>query len=110
MLELAEKDYLQCLVMQPQNINVMQFLASIQDKQGGPKLSESLKNFEKYFLKRIIDLNKEFSPAYNGKGLILDKLGKYEEAIRHFTKAIDLESENAIYWNNRACCFRNMGL
>lgn len=51
MLELAEKDYLQCLVMQPQNINVMQFLASIQDKQGGPKLSESLKNFEKYFKK-----------------------------------------------------------
>ena len=52
----------------------------------------------------------KFANGYNGRGLALDKMQQFEAAIRDFTKAIEIEGENAVYWHNRALCFRNMGL
>lgn len=38
-----------------------------------------------------------------------DRFFNFEEAIKDFSKAIELDNQNAVYWHNRACCFRNMG-
>jgi tetratricopeptide (TPR) repeat protein len=54
-------------------------------------------------------MDKSHSPAYHGLGLIFDKLGKYDEAIRYFNKAIEYETQNSIYWHNRGCSYRNLG-
>ena len=42
-------------------------------------------------------------------GLVYDKLTKYEEAIKCFNSAIELEPTNSVYWHNRGCSFRNLG-
>ncbi len=39
-----------------------------------------------------------------------DKLQQYENALEDFAIAIEIESQNGIYYHNRACCLRNMGL
>lgn len=58
---------------------------------------------------RAIEMDPKFAIAYNGRGLVLDKLGKYAEALADFGTAIELEKENPVFRNNRACCLRNRG-
>lgn len=38
-----------------------------------------------------------------------DRLLHHEEAVADFTQAIQLDKKNAVYWHNRACCYRNTG-
>jgi Tfp pilus assembly protein PilF len=40
---------------------------------------------------------------------VWDRFFNFEEAINDFSNAIKLDTSNAVYWHNRACCFRNMG-
>jgi tetratricopeptide (TPR) repeat protein len=40
---------------------------------------------------------------------VWDRFYNFDEAINDFSKAIELDKENAVYWHNRACCYRNMG-
>jgi len=54
-------------------------------------------------------LDKSYAPSYNGRGLVWDRFFNYEEAIKDFSKAIEFDTQNAVYWHNRACCYRNMG-
>ena len=53
-----------------------------------------------------IDIN--YAPAYNGRGLVYDKLNDYEKACIDFNKAIDLDPTNPVYIHNRGCCKRSM--
>ena len=39
----------------------------------------------------------------------MDKLEKYNEAIKYFSKSIELEPTNSKFWHNRGCIFRNLG-
>lgn len=39
----------------------------------------------------------------NKKGVELEKKGDYKGALEIITKAIQLDSNNAIYYTNRAC-------
>ncbi len=57
----------------------------------------------------VVDADPQYSAGYHGLGLVYDKQNNYEEAIKYFNKAIELEDSNAVYWHNRGCCFRNMG-
>ena len=71
---------------------------------GGDRLNQALENFNE-----VLNLDKQYAPSYNGRGLVWDRFYNFEEAIKDFSKAIELDSSNAVYWHNRACCFRNMG-
>jgi hypothetical protein len=44
----AERNYQQALTLQPQNVNVLHYLATVQEKLGGDKLAVALENFTKY--------------------------------------------------------------
>lgn len=71
---------------------------------GGDRLNLALENFNE-----VLELDKQYAPSYNGRGLVWDRFFNFEEAINDFTRAIELDEGNAVYWHNRACCYRNMG-
>lgn len=54
-------------------------------------------------------LDSKYAQSYNGRGLVWDRFYYFEEAIKDFSNAIELDSTNAVYWHNRGCCYRNMG-
>ena len=54
-------------------------------------------------------MDRLYAASYNGRGLVLDKLGNHEESFKNFTKAMNLETNNPVFIHNRACCLRNMG-
>ena len=74
------------------------------DKLGPDHLEESLAYYNK-----AISLDPGYSPSLNGRGLVFDKLQKYEKALEDFTSAMNLDPQNPVYVHNRACCLRNMG-
>jgi len=57
----------------------------------------------------VLQIDPGYAPSYNGRGLVWDKLVKYDEAYADFSRAIDLEPKNPVFIHNRACCLRNMG-
>ncbi len=82
----------------------MHHLGTIREKIGGEKLTQALENFNE-----VLALDPSYAPSFNGRGLVWDRLFNFQEAINDFSKAIELDAGNAVYWHNRACCFRNMG-
>ena len=57
----------------------------------------------------MIHQNDKFPPVYNALGIIYDKLEDYEKSCEEFSKAIQLDQKNAIFYHNRGCCLKNMG-
>jgi tetratricopeptide (TPR) repeat protein len=45
-------------------------------------------------------MDSNYSPSYNGRGLVWDRFFNFGEAIKDFSKAIELDPENAVYWHN----------
>lgn len=43
------------------------------------------------------------------RALILDKLGRYAEALEDFSAAIRGDPNSAVAYHNRGYCYRNMG-
>lgn len=91
-----------CL-LQPNNVSALHHLGTIREKIGGDRLPLALKDFDK-----VIMMEQGYAPAYNGRGLVWDRLLHHEEALSDFSGAIKLDGKNAVYWHNRACCLRNM--
>lgn len=60
------------------------------------KLMEVLKNYED-----ILDDDPYFSSAWNNKGLVLSKLGRYKESMECFEKAREINPHLAEAWNNK---------
>ena len=54
-------------------------------------------------------MDPSYGPSFNGRGLVWDRFFNFQEAIVDFSKAIELDPQNAVYWHNWACCYRNMG-
>jgi len=50
---------------------------------------------------RAIDLDHQYTNAYNNRGWLKDNLGQFAEAIKDYDQAIRLNPENAFYYNNR---------
>ena len=71
---------------------------------GGERLSLALDAFN-----QVLHLDSGYAPSFNGRGLVWDRFFNFDEAIKDFSSAIELDSQNAVYWHNRACCYRNMG-
>jgi tetratricopeptide (TPR) repeat protein len=86
-------------------VRALHNLATIKEKLGGDHLGSALEFFNK-----AICYDSKYSPAYNGRGLVWDRLFNFEEAIKDFSQAIYLDQNHAVYWHNRGCCYRNMGL
>ena len=85
-------------------VRALHNLATIKEKLGGEHLGSALEAFNK-----AISYDPKYSPSYNGRGLVWDRLFNFEEAIKDFSQAIYLEQNHAVYWHNRGCCYRNMG-
>ncbi|MDE6202675.1 MAG: tetratricopeptide repeat protein [Lachnospiraceae bacterium] len=58
---------------------------------------------------KAIELNPEYSAAYNSCGLTYNKLGRYAEAINDFTKAILINPKYATAYNNRGFAHKAIG-
>ena len=52
------------------------------------------------FLIRL-QINPDDVPAWYNKGIALDNLGKYDEAIKAYDEAIKLDPNDAVAWNNK---------
>lgn len=59
--------------------------------------------------KILNEIDPKFSPAYNALGMIYDKLENYEVAYQMFSKALNLDNTNSVFYHNRGCCLKNMG-
>jgi len=40
--------------------------------------------------------------------MIYDKLENYVNSYSEFSKAIDLDKNNSVFYHNRGCCLKNM--
>ena len=85
-LDEAENDYLEAVKMQSSNISALHHLGTIREKMGGDKLELALENFN-----QVIQLDQQYAPSFNGRGLVWDRFFNFDEAINDFTKAIDLD-------------------
>ena len=47
--------------------------------------------------------------AWNNKGIALDDLGKHEEAIKCYDKALELNPKYEKAWNNKGNTFEKLG-
>jgi tetratricopeptide (TPR) repeat protein len=103
--EEAEKDYIEAVKMQSENISALHHLGTIREKIGGDRLSLALENFN-----TVLQLDPKYAPSFNGRGLVWDLFFNFEEAVKDFGEAIKLDKTNAVYWHNRASCYRNMGM
>jgi len=79
-------------------------LGTIREKIGGDKLELALENFN-----QVVEIDSNYAPSYNGRGLVWDRFQNFEEAIKDFSSAIQIDPKNPVYLHNRGCCYRNMG-
>ena len=56
-----------------------------------------------------INLNLEYTSAYNNRGIIYAGQGNFDMAIRDYKRAIDLDPEDARFYNNRGNAYRDIG-
>lgn len=47
--------------------------------------------------------------SYNSQGDTAFTSGQFAQAIQFYSKAIELEPKNHIYYNNRACAYERLG-
>lgn len=46
---------------------------------------------------------------FNIKGISYERLGQYKEAIKDFTRVIEIDPDNANAYFNRGCCYDSVG-
>lgn len=61
-----------------------------------------------HYFDELIKSDSKFAAVYNAKGMIYDKLENYSSSYAEFTKAIDLDKNNSVFYHNRGCCLKNM--
>ena len=59
-------------------------------------------------LSDVIQRNPNDSVAYNTRGAAYAKIGRYQNAIEDFTKAIQIDPNFAGAWTNRALAYRQI--
>ena len=60
------------------------------------------------YFNRIVEIDSNFSPVYNARGMVYDKMEQYAASYGEFTKAIDFDPKNSVFYHNRGCCLKNM--
>lgn len=69
--------------LQPRNISAIHHLGTIREKMGGDRLEMAMENFNE-----AIEIDPNYAPAYNGRGLVFDRFQEYEQAIEDFSRAV----------------------
>ena len=67
-------------------MSALHHLGTIREKIGGDRLQLALNDFNK-----VLSLEKNYAPAYNGRGLVFDRLQDHEEAVKDYSQAIMLD-------------------
>ena len=49
------------------------------------------------------------SCTYNARGIAYYSLGEYQRAVRDYSKAIELDPNDAVAYNNRSLAYRRLG-
>jgi tetratricopeptide (TPR) repeat protein len=60
-------------------------------------------------LDKAIELDPDYNEAYNSRGGMYKRLGKYEQAIADYNKAIELDPNYATAYNNRGSAYNHLG-
>ena len=58
---------------------------------------------------KAIELDPNYSSAYNNRGVVYHRQGKYRLAIKDFTKAIELNPNYAVVYENRSQTYWKLG-
>jgi tetratricopeptide (TPR) repeat protein len=53
---------------------------------GGDRLDLALDNFN-----QVVEIDENYAPSFNGRGLVWDRFYKFEEAISDFSRAIEID-------------------
>ncbi len=54
-------------------------------------------------------LDVSYADAYNNRGVVLDKLGRYEEALESYDQAIKLNPNHAKAYHNKSIALGKLG-
>jgi tetratricopeptide (TPR) repeat protein len=56
-----------------------------------------------------LEIDPKYAYAWSNKGLALQNLGKYEEAIRCYDEALEINPKYAYAWNNKGDALNGLG-
>ena len=97
--EEAEQFLLLATKQQPEDDQLYQLLGTLYHNNGKPQ--KALAQF-----KKAIDLNEQNAAALQGAAMILAHIfGDHQRAIKFFTRALNVDSDNADLLFNRGCSF-----
>ena len=89
--------------IEPQNTNALYALAMYHQELDHIEQAEEI-------YKQILDINANSKDAWHNRGYIqLFTYGDYDEAVEHFTHAIQCDSTFIEAWVNRGCAYELMG-
>ena len=72
-------------------------------------IKEDLDRAEDYF-RLALEFRPDLAQAYGNLGKISELRGDFQEAVRLYTQAINLETDNPVYYFNRAVNYANLGI
>lgn len=97
-IEDATRCYRKAVRLDPRDYNSWTQLSAVLLRQADPEAALEA-------AERAIVLNPEYSHAHAARGSVLDRIGRYDDAVGSFTRAIELEARNrseyARSYNNR---------
>jgi tetratricopeptide (TPR) repeat protein len=54
---------------------------------------------------QALEIKPDYHQAWDGRGVALGNLGRYEEAIASYDQALEINSNSANTYYNKACCY-----
>ena len=69
------------------------------------------KEYGKYmeYIEKILSIDPNNAKVWNNKGLALNKLGRYKEAIECFDRTIEIDSDDYMPWNGKGLALNYLG-
>ena len=61
-----------------------------------------------WFLIKLIEIKPDFVEAWNNKGVSLDRIGRFDDALNALDNAIELKPDYAQSWFNKGVSLGNM--
>lgn len=75
---------------------------------GMPKHADELLNKAIESFDKAIEINDNYSDAYNARGVVKERLKNHKDAIPDYDKAIEFSPEKPLFYRNRARCYDAM--
>ncbi len=60
-------------------------------------------------VQKALSIDPGYVKAWNNKGLALDKLGRYQEAVDSYEKALSIDPNDATVWHNKGLALDKLG-